>query len=642
MSKLENLEKNLYDKKEDAELVKRGEHHEFSRDQEEQSPPRQWGEESTPPQASREAIISRKTLIKYIVAGFIVLFVAMGSLALFLYLGSGGQEARIAIFGRSPIESGEIVTIPITLKNASKSPLREAEVSVVFPESSLLIEDGAEREVPPRYAKKLDDFAPGEERTLQIKTRMFGYEGEEKKIEVVLLYRPENLGARFSAKASQVFVVGRVPLALAWDMPKLLSSGQEVLINLRYTSSAKAEFGNMSLRMNYPPGFKFVSSSPQPDTGEDIWKIGTFEPGEEGEIHIRGSVSGEEGEVKPFRAELGVYNELTKEWKPYNESVSEAAIAVSPLAVQGMYDESRDKIVEPGSQLSFTVRYKNNTLYTIKNVSLRASLEETPQTSKERVLEFASLQIDKNGVFDGTTHAIVWGPGSTPELREVKPGAEGIFAFRVKTKERPVIRNVADSNITLALKSKIEAAGVPKELAGTRVSAEDSVFFKVNTKVLFTGRSLYRASPIPNNGPLPPKVGSKTTYTIAWEVKDFTNTVENAEIRATLPPNIKWENKISPSDARITFDPASSDVRWRIGTLKAGTGILTPTMVGAFQVSLTPAEADVGDSLVLVSESKFTGTDSFTESTVEEKMSRFTTELREDSLTSTEDWRVVR
>lgn len=641
MVKLEKLEKELYGEADDAEIAGRSKRHEFFAESGEK-PPRQWAEETAPQESVREAIVSRRTLIKILIAGFAVLFTVLGSLALFLYLRSGGQEARIAIFGRSPIESGEIVTIPIALKNVSKSVLREAEVSVVFPESSLLIEDGAEREVPPRFTKKLDNFAPGEEKTMQIKTRMFGSEGEEKKVEVVLLYRPENLGARFSTKASYVFVVGRVPLALAWGMPSLLSSGQEVLINVRYTSSAKAEFGNLSLRMHYPPGFKFVSANPQPDTDEDIWRIGTFEPGEEGEIHIRGSVSGEEGEVKPFRAELGVYSDLTKEWKPYSESVSEASIAVSPLAVQGMYEETRDKIVEPGSMLSFTVKYKNNTPYTIKNVSLRASLEEIPQSAKERVLEFTSLLIDKNGVFDARTHSLVWGPGNTQELGEVKPGAEGVFTFRIKTKERPVIRTAEDKNITLALKSKIEAAGVPEELAGTRVSAEDAVFFKVNTKTLFSGHSLYRASPIPNSGPLPPKVGSKTTYTVVWEAKNFTNTVENAEVRASLPPNVKWENKISPGDTRITFDPASGEVRWRIGQLKAGTGILTPTLVGAFQVSLIPSEADVGDSPVLVSESKFTGTDGFTGKQIEEKISRFTTELHDDPLASIGDWKVVR
>lgn len=641
MSKLEKLEKELYQEEDDAELDGRRRQRKFFGGSGEH-PPRKWSEQEALPEIERETIVSRRTLVKFIAAGFAVLFMGVAALAFFLYLGSGGTESRIAILGRSPIESGEIVTIPITLKNVSRSALREAEVSVTLPDDSLLIEDGKEREVPPRFVKKLDDLAPGEEKTFQVIARMFGHEGEEKKVEVVFLYRPEKFRARFSAKEAQVFVIGRVPLAIAWDVPKLLSSGQEVLINVKYTSSAKVEFDNLSLRLISPPGFKFVSANPQPEVGEDFWRIGSLEPGEEGEIHIRGSVSGEEGEVKTFRAELGVYNEFTKEWKSYSDSVAETNIAVSPLAVQGMYEESRDGHIEPGSSLTFSVKYKNNTSYTIKNVSVRASLEESPATARERVLEVTSLEIDKKGVFDAGLRAIVWGPGNVSELREIKPGAEGVFTFRIKTKERPLVRNADDRNISVVLASKIEAAGVPEELFGTRVSTEDIVSFKVHTHILFSGRSVYRASPISNKGPLPPKVGSKTTYTVAWEIKNFTNDIENSEVRTTLPPNIKWENTISPKDARILFDPASGEVRWRIGQLKAGTGILTPTLVGAFQISLTPSEVNLGDSLALTGESKFTGTDSFTEKQIEEKLPGFTTELREDPLTGQNDWKVVR
>lgn len=641
MSKLEKLEKELYREADDAELKERTEPHPFSK-RSERNPPRQWAEEEVRPETVHETIISRKTLIKFIAAGFAVFFIAVAMFALFLYLGSRGQEAKIVIFSRSPIESGEIVTIPITFKNVSKHPLREVELSVVFPASSLLVEDGIEREVPPRFAKKLADIAPGEEQTMQIKTRMFGHEGEERKVEAALLYRPENLSARFSVKESQVFIIGRVPLALAWDMPKLLSSGQEVLITVRYGSSAKAGFNNLSLRLSYPLGFSYVSANPSPDGGENIWKIGTFDPGEEGEIRVRGSVSGSEGELKPFRAELGTYNELTREWKTYSDSVSEASIAVSPLAVEGLYEESRDQTIEPGTPLIFTVKYKNNTSYTIRNVSVRATLEEAPATEKERVLEFISLEIEKRGVFDAVTRAIVWGPGNVEELREVKPNTEGKFTFRINTRERPLVRNENDKNISIVLRSKIEAAGVPEELAGTRVSVEDKAEFKVNTRVLFSGRSVYRASPIPNSGPLPPKVGQETIYTIVWEVKNFTNSLVNAEVRATLPPNVRWENKISPRDARITFDPASGEVRFAIGELQAGVGILSPTLVGAFQVSITPAEADLGKYPVLASEAKLTGKDGFTEKLIEGKLPRFTTELRDDSLTAMDDWKVVR
>ncbi len=641
MSKIEKLEKDLYEETKNEDLGKRMEYREFPPGTHQKSPS-YWSEKNDESEKVKDAIVSKKTIIKFIGGAVTILLIAVSSLSLFLYLGSGGKEAKIAIFGRSPIESGEIVTIPITLKNISKSAIREAEVSVVFPEASLLIEDGRERPALSRIARKLDDFAPGEEKTFSIQARMFGYEGEEKNVEVVMLYRPENLRARFSVKESFVFVIGRVPLSIAWDIPEFLSSGQEVLVNVRYASSAKTSFDNLSLRLIYSPGFQFVSASPQPAVGNDLWKIGAFDPGEEGVIRVRGFVSGEEGEIKPFRAELGIYDELTKEWKSYSDSIAETSIAVSLLSVQGFYDEVRTGNIAPGTPLLFQVRYKNNTSYTIKNVTVRAFLSELPAVAKERVLEFLSLEIDKKGVFDATTRAVIWGPGNVSELREVEPGGEGSFSFRIRTKERPLMRNMDDTNIQIALRSGIEAAGVPEDLSGTRISAEDNVSFKVSTKALFSGRAVHRISPIPNSGPLPPKVGEKTTYTLVWEVKNFTNMLENAEIKTTLPPNVTWENSFFPKDARISFDPASGEVYWRIGQVKSGVGVLSPTLVGAFQVSVIPSDADRGKAIIVTGESKLSGKDNFTGELIGEKIPSFSTELREDSATTQDDWKVVR
>lgn len=641
MSKIEKLEKDLYGETKNEDLSKRMDHREYFQGTI-KKPPVRWDKDAKAPEEDQLPLTSRRVIIKVFVAVFAVILIALGSLAFFLYLGSGGNETKITIFARTPIESGEVMTIPITVKNVSKVIIREVEASVVLPEMSLLAEGDTEREVSSRYTKKLDDLTPGEERTFSIKVRMFGHEGEGKKIDVVLLYRPENLSARFTSKESQVIIIGRVPLAVAWDFPSLLSSGQEVLIRLRYTSSAKTPFKNLSLRLTYPPGFIFVSANPEPEVGNDLWKLGELGPSEEGSILIRGSVAGEEGEVKAFHAELGVYNDLTKEWIPYSDSVAEANIAVSPLSVQGFYDQSRDKIITPGEALAFTVRYKNNTEYTIKNVSVRTFLEEMPVTPKDRLLDLPSLEIDKGGVFDSVTRSIVWGPGSVSELREVKPGGEGVFSFRIKTKERPIMRTSADTNISIRLRSQTEAAGVPEELLGTRLSAEDTVSFKVKTRVLFTGRAVYRASPILNSGPLPPEVDQKTTYTIVWEIKNFTNALENVEIKTTLPPNVKWENLVSPKGERIFFDPASQEVYWRTGQLKSGIGILTPTLVGAFQVSVVPSDADRGETMVLAGESKFVGKDVFTDQMMEEKLPRFTTELRDDTGTLQGEWRVKR
>ena len=201
---------------------------------------------------------------------------------------------------------------------------------------------------------------------------------------------------------------------------------------------------------------------------------------------------------------------------------------------------------------------------------------------------------------------------------------------------------MVDKNFVVRLRSNIEAAGVPRELVGTDVRSKETFELKVGSKVLFVGRSLHRSSTIINSGPLPPRVGEKTTYTVLWEVRNFTNDLENAEIKASLPPNIKWENVISPQDAKITFNSVSGEVRWNIGKLKAGTGVLSPALLSEFKLSIIPSIADAGETVLLLSASRLEAKDTFTGEDVGLDIGPLSTELRDDRLSNNNEWKVVR
>lgn len=631
MSKLEELEEELYgkdEKKLQARLPKRVVLPSVS------GKSRTMWFEPERPARTQKSNWRRKALMMFLGALLIALMIG-GALLLFFYLGTRGQEATLTFHGGDTIDSGGVLTIPVAFKNVSKTILREVELTFILPEDALYYEGGLEKPAPPRVLMKLDDLAPGEEGVREITVRMFGKEGEQKKIDALLLYRPESLRARFSTKITKVLTVARVPLAISWNLPQTLSRGQSVDVVVRWRASGEKPFTGMSLRLEYPPGFTYVSSEPKASLGDALWELGTLESGKEGTIIVHGVISGEEGEIKSFKAGLGVFNTLTKDWKPYSESSVETKIAEIPLSVQVFLGDTREGIIDPGAQLQFSLRYRNSTASTLKNITIRAFLEGS-------IVELNTLTIDNGGVFDATGNSLVWGPGSNEALRTLEAGKEGVLTFRVNTKTRPIVRSTQDMHQVVRVRATIDAAGIPKELQGTNLHAEDLIQLKVRSKIIFEGKSLYRASPLLNSGPLPPKVNEKTVYTIMMEIRNFTNALHNVEARGVLPPNIKWENVISPSDARIAYDAASGEVRWRIGEVKAGVGLLSPALVGAFQVSLIPSEVDVGKSPILFRELRLTGTDSFTEDARVEEVPTLTTELREDETTSHTDWEVVR
>lgn len=632
MGKLEKLEEELYEG-EDKGLAKRMSRRViFPKSLQKLSTV--WREEKSPSVPEKYSILSDRKLLKIFLSVLGVALALLGAAFLFLFLGTRGQEAKITIHDRGPIEAGEFLTIPIAVKNTSQTTLKEAELALVLPEGSLLVEGGADQPVTGRIVKKMADLPSGREEVLEFTVRLFGSEGEGKKVEATLLYRPENLRARFSARGEKIFKISRVPLALSWDLPEILSQGQEVTARARYSSSASRAFQNMWLRVEYPPGFSFKSGDPKPDVGDTIWNLGTLESGKEGVITLRGIVSGEEGEIKSLRGELGVFNPLTKEWKPYLESSQPVKIAVTPLSLQMSLGGSRNAVISPGDRLEFSVRYKNNTDGSVKNISIRTYAESD-------LLNFASLSVEK-GVFDFASQRIVWSPATAGELREVAPGAGGELHFSIGTKENPVVRSSADRNLVIKVSSTLVPGIVPEKFAGTDLSSSDALEFKVRSKIVLAGKALHRSSPIFNSGPLPPKVGQETEYTILWEVRNFTNNLQDAEMVSLLPPNIKWKANFFPKDARITYDPISGEVRWRIGEIKVGVGVITPALTLAFQVSAIPAEADEGKIMTLLGPSRLNAKDTFTEEAVSKDLASITAELREDAGTTHSDWTVTR
>lgn len=561
---------------------------------------------------------------------FVVVAILLGAAFVFFYLGTQGQEAELTIHKKDTLEAGEVVTIPVVYRNTSRTTLVDAELTVLLPEGTFLREGEFDRPAPNRINQKIEDLAPGEEGVFEISARFFGYEGEEKKVEAVLLYKPETLRARFSARASELFTITRVPLTLVLDLPSSVAQGQDINATIRFSSTASKSFDSLWVRLEYPPGFSFASAAPESEFGNNIWSIGSLAAGEERAIAIKGTLSGPERDLKPFGVFLGAFNPVTKEWRTYREITETTAIAATPLAVSLSLDGVRERTIKPGERLNFSLKYRNNTQSVLKNISIKALLEGD-------VLDFSTLSIEQ-GVFNFTSRALVWNTASAGDLKELAPGQGGEFRFNIKTKDQPPMRSAADKNQLVKIRADISPAFIPEELAGISLASKDSLEFKVKTKVAFRGKSLYRSSPLVNSGPLGPRVGQKTIYTMVWETRNFTNDLSNVEIKALLPANVTWENQHTPRDASLVFDEISHEVRWTVGKVEAGVGILSPALSVAFQVGVVPSEADQGKVLTLLNESKLIGKDLFTNEGIEERVEFLTTELREDPGVLSQDW----
>lgn len=623
MGKLEEVEKQLYGKeKEAADSIERRTKWRMPFSPSRNRAPHIWAPEHIPLSDQETPWVRHPW--RYFFGGIFVVLTLLAGIFVFFYLRAQGQEARIEIQSSNTTQSGGIMTFSFVYKNISHTTLRDGEIVITLPEDSLVRDQGNESEAPPRISKPVESLKPGDQGVIEISARLFGQEREDQKIQAIYYYRPENLRARFSARAEKSVRIVKVPLALSWEVPETLSRGQDVSINVRYTLDGALSFQDMALRMEYPDGFTFTSSEPKPAISDNMWHIGTLEPGKEGIITIRGVIVGEEGEVKAFRSSLGTFNASTKQLRVFSQSSKEITIAITPLSVQGFLGNLREGVVIPGAILNFAIRYRNNTNTVLKNITVKALLTGV-------IVDPLTFHPANDGIIDSQTGAAVWGPGNVAQLRELQPNESGELAVSVNIKNPPPVTTQKDKNLTVVMRSSISVASIPDELRGTKLTAEDTIEFKLASKIVFGGKSLHGLSPIPNSGPLPPQVGQKTSYAILWEIKNFTNDIANAEVTTRLPPNVTWENVTKTDGAPVTYDNASGEVRWRIGKIPAGTGVLSPTLTAAFQVAIIPAETDRGKAIRLINPSRLTGTDSFANIPVNQEIDVLTTELPFDT-----------
>lgn len=579
---------------------------------------------------SKEKAMRRKKIIRATIFIGVLAVLVFAGFVVFSLLGLKKEEMDVEIFAKTEIEAGNTASYLIRYKNKSSNTLRDLELVFSYPLASMPIgeEDLGGKSL--KLRRKLDDLKSGESEEITLRANIFGKEGEEKTAEAVIFYRPENLNARFSKISKFATKITRVPLSVSFEVIPEVSSGQEIQIILNYNSTSEINFENIFLGVDYPAGFKFISAEPSPSIDNNIWQIGRLNSDTSGKITIHGLLSGSAGEEKTFNGRLGIFDEKTKQWQIFAESSQLSRIFSPPLLVEQKVNDARGHIALPGERLEFLLRYKNNFNLPIKNVVISVDLSSP-------VLDFSTLDIDR-GFYDSLTKKIVWNPGSLAELRELAPGQEGEFKFTVEIKPRPPIRNSADKNFVIVSKANISTAEPPRAIEGLNFSSEDKLEIKLTTKAIFAAKPLFRDSPIPTSGSLPPKVGQTTVYTVLWEVRNFSNDLKNFQVRSSLPPNVRWVSKIFPSGEPISFDDKSSEIIWNIGNLPAGAGIATPAKSVAFQISLTPSVSDIRRAVVLVGISKASGMDVFTDQKVEAEAEKVTTELKDDPLSKFDEW----
>ncbi len=498
------------------------------------------------------------------------------------------EVLKLEILGPTETTLLQEIEYAVKYKNNGNFNLEEAKLVFECPKNSLECSVAGKEKSPEEKKSLRKEFSlstiyPGEEKIIRLKTRLLGKENETKEAKATISYRPKNLKALYDSSTTFTTQIKQVLLNFEFDFPSKAESGRELKFSLNYFSNLDYPLSNIGVKVEYPSGFQFLESKPQSLEKTDF-EIKSLNKTEGGRIEINGLLTGNAGEQKIFRAVFGIWKE--GEFIVLKEAMRGVEIIEPSLYISQIINGKPDYFAQIGDFLHYEIYFRNLGTKPFENLSLIAKL-------KGGLFDLSNIKSDSGENTSGD-NTIVWDWKKVPELKFLDSGKEGKIEFWVNLKSDEQPGPGENPSVT----DEIIFPGQTKK----------EFLTKINSKLILTQKGYIDDEIFGSPGPLPPRVGEKSYFTVVWQVENFYNKIGNAKVKAVLSPLAELTGKIFPENAALTFDSNSRELLWQIGDLEPGT---EKKVQLAFQLALNLKEAERFSTL-LMTPAEISGEDKWT------------------------------
>ncbi len=549
------------------------------------------------------------------------------------YFFSRPEQPSVGIqFGKpSSVLVGQPFTLTVSFSNYSDKILQDAKLSLILPDDLVFLgQDSGQRVME----QSLGDVGPGSIHEQPFNLIAVGGSQTLKHAEAKLVYHTNGSAqTQFEAREATDIAVGAAALNLLISAPQNVISGEQFELSVKYENQSEEDLKNLHLTFEYPSSFEYKESSVAPERGNNVWQVGTLRRGESGELKIAGVAVGAQGSF--FDMKSTVAGDFLGQSYPLAMQTATIAISASPLSLSVERTGGSPEVARIGETVDYQLHYKNSSDVAMENAVVTANLSG-------ELYDFSTLRSD--GAFNSVSNTVTWSVANVPALASIPPGGEGAVSFSVKLKGAFPIRRVSDKNYFLRVKAQIESPTVPPK---TAVAKSVSVA-RLDTKM--RGEAQARAFVLvhdpklgaQNSGPYPPKANVKTQYAIHWTVTNYATDLQHVRLAAFLQSGARMTGVVKSNiDSAPTYNAATGEVTWDIPSIPATKGVVSAPVEGIFQIEQTPAVNQVGQSVVLLGETKFDATDAFTSSTLSDIQPPLTSDAQGDpSLSPSSDRRV--
>jgi len=560
---------------------------------------------------------------------FLVLSILYASYVFFV----GGNTVSnsnidISILGNNFTAGGEELSFVVGIANKNNSSLDLADLVMEYPKNGVENYSGSSNEIESSRIS-LGTIPAGSVRNENMKVVLFGEQGSLIPIKISIEYRVEGSNAIFVKEKLYEVTISSTPLNLSVEAPDTISSNQDITFHVKASLNATKPVSKILLKFDYPVGFQFVSSIPAPSLGNNVWSLGDLAPGAERNISVTGKmIDVSDGEEKSFHISSGSQSSTDKSMiDVVFNSLSHLVVVKKPfieakLFVNGVYQ--REYATNTKTPIEGEIRWVNNLDTKVDDLVIRAKISGNAIDRKT-----ISAQ---QGFYDSANDTITWDKNSKSEFGEVNPGDSGSVNFSisslslVSSSGGMLVDPIVNVNVSISGKQLISG------YATADLNNSDSGTIRIISDVGFATKALYYSGAFTNTGPIPPKVGEETSYTVVWSLSNTANDVSKTIIRSSLPSWMKFSGSVSPSTEDLTYNPSTKEIVWNAGRIAKGTGITGSSRSVSFQIIFTPSLSQVRTTPIIINDAILTGHDDFANVDVRVSKTSLRTQLINDPL----------
>lgn len=574
----------------------------------------------------KEHLLRRKKLMLGLGLGLFVL------VSLLIFFGRrtflfNPDTVEVKLSGPKVTETGNPVTFTIQYTNPNWVGLGESELVITYPETFHLL-DTQDWKVARRQAIRTLPALPRRSKGEITFTGNFqSFDQTTALLSASLRYGPDGIASRTEKRSEWGVELERSLIGIEVNGPPTVVSGQSVEYIVEYHNDGEETLETGEVVLEYPEGFTPTSFTPQPRREDKVWGIGMLKGGTSGSISIKGVVIGRTGDSKRITARIGK-EEGDGTFVTLAEEDKTTQVMAPPLSLSLSADEGKS-VVKSGEGIGFHLTFRNEGSFGLRDLVATVNLDPSK-------FDVGNLLVPKGVKYSIETHQATFKAADVPSLRSLEPGQGGEITFSVPVRSDLALRGMHDVELVVA--AMMDSPDMPHSTNTESLIARGEVHFKVQTDTTVVVNGYFHDDAYPNSGPLPPKVGQETTYTLHISVGSSLNTINDGKLILSFPSVVRYLGTLPGEQAGVNFNERTGELSWKLSPVSAGTNN-SKTLV--LRIGVTPPPNSVGEELSIMNNGEFTAHDAFTNTEIRVPLLGKTTNLREDSRLLSNEGRVV-